>query len=53
LPLLVRFKEGGLSGTLNIAKPTAHAELKLKEPPTSVEFNPLLGLLCDLDAKKR
>ena len=53
LPVVLRSKGGVLSGKLTIAKPAVHSELKLKDRPDSVEFNPLYGLLCELDVKKR
>ena len=38
---------------LVISKPVSHNEVKLKEKPDTVEFNPLYALLCDLNVKKR
>ena len=52
LPILLRFQGGVAVGTLVVSKPTAHTEIKLKEKPESVEFNPLYGLLCELDVTK-
>ena len=49
LPFVMRTKSGMSMGTLGIGKPVMHGELKLKEKPDSVEFNPLYGLLCELD----
>jgi hypothetical protein len=53
LPIVLHYKGGVLSARMVISQPSGHAEMKLKEKPDSVEFNPLYGLLCDLEVKKR
>lgn len=50
---MLRDKSAILPLRLLISKPASHNEVKLKEKPDTVEFNPLYGLLCDLNVKKR
>jgi Peptidase family M1 domain len=53
MPIMLRKKSAILPLRLVISKPASHNEVKLKEKPDTVEFNPLYGLLCDLNVKKR
>jgi len=53
MPVLLRKKSAIVPMRLVISKPASHNEVKLKEKPDTVEFNPLYGLLCDLNVKKR
>jgi hypothetical protein len=53
MPLALRGKSAMAGAGLSIAKPEMHYELKLREKPENVEFNPLEGLLCELEVKKR
>jgi hypothetical protein len=53
MPIVLRKKSAILPLRLVISKPASHNEVKLKEKPDTVEFNPLYGLLCDLNVKKR
>ena len=53
MPIMLRKKSAILPLRLLISKSASHNEVKLKEKPDTVEFNPLYGLLCDLNVKKR
>jgi aminopeptidase N len=53
IPVVLRTKTGGMSARIVLSKATLHNELKLREKPESVEFNPYYSLLCDLEVKKR
>jgi hypothetical protein len=50
---VIKGKSGGSIGRLSISKSELHTEMKLREKPESVEFNPLDALLCEVDVKKR
>ena len=53
MPIMLCKKSAILPLRLLISKPASHNEVKLKEKPNTVELNPLYGLLCDLNVKKR
>ncbi len=52
LPFLVRMGKSGLSGKFTAVGPMTRVQVPLKQKPDSVEFNPLDGLLCELEVKK-